>query len=519
MYTLSRNKVWNGVGLLFIAGLVGKVISAFYRVPLQNFTGDTGFYIYQQVYPLLGTATILALYGLPSAITQFYLEHPSEQNNRQTKKKIFISLAVFGTCIAVLLYWLSPVLSSWMKDETLTSVIRHTVWVFLFIPITALLRGMYQAKERFNYFAGSQVIEQIGRATLIITTSILIGFGIFERSSIGLGAAVGSVLGLMLAAIYLIIHKQKVFNESYHASGVTYKDIIPTIIGSGLIISMNHMLLLLMQMADAFTVVPGLLKTGISLVDATELKGVIDRGQPLLQLVTITGSSLVMALVPSVSKQHLLTERTRTIQLIQKAIHYCMYISIGATAGLIVLMPEINELFFQDRQGVFPLRILSIALLFSPVIIVVVQVLQGFGYRKWIAFIFFVGLWIKVILNYWLTPLLGTAGNALATVITLLAIFICVAYLLEHHLKQGKDFSSFRLPWIKISMAMFSMVGVLWLIQWMDLASLIHHRLILFLYVIGNVGIGAFVYGWMLYRLKVISSEDIKQVLGSRKER
>ena len=502
-----------------MAGLVGKVISAFYRIPLQNLTGDTGFYIYQQVYPLLGTATILALYGFPSAITQLYLDYPGEKNNRPTKRKIFIVLSLFCISMVALLYGLSPVFSSWMKDETLTSVIRYSVGVFLFIPITALLRGIYQTEKRFDYFAGSQVMEQIGRAIIIIATAVLISRGVLELTSIGVGAAFSSVLGLVLAGTFLLFHQKKVVTEINEFSRVSYKDIIPTIIGSGLIISMNHMLLLLMQMADAFTVVTGFLKMGISLAEATELKGVIDRGQPLLQLVTITGSSLVMAIVPSISKQHLITDRQNTIQVMQQAIHYCMYISIGATAGLMLLMPEINELFFQDRQGVVPLRILSIALLFSPVIIVIVQILQGFGYRKRIAVIFFAGLWMKVILNFWLTPLLGTAGNALATVITLLAIFIYVANLLERHLYQYKASAIFRLPWMKILLAMFVMIGALGLIQWTNLASLFHHRLMLFLYVIGNVGIGAFIYGWMMYRLKVISSKDIKQVLGSRKDR
>ena len=280
---MSTNKVWNGVWLLFIAGLLGKVISAFYRVPLQNLTGDTGFYIYQQIYPLLGTATILALYGFPSALAQFYAEHPREQQNRLLHWKILTVLVTFSFIILGLLYWLSPVFSNWMKDETLTTVMRQSVWVFLFVPITALLRGLFQVNERFKYFAGSQVIEQIGRATIIIITATLIWYGALNLSSIGLGAALGSMIGLLLAAFFLLLNRRKITiakgNDT--TSTITYRQITSSIIGSGLIISLNHMLLLLLQMADAFTVVPGLLKTGISLSEAMELKGIVDRGQPL----------------------------------------------------------------------------------------------------------------------------------------------------------------------------------------------------------------------------------------------
>lgn len=516
---MSTNKLWSGVWLLFIAGLVGKVISAFYRVPLQNLTGDTGFYIYQQIYPILGTATILALYGFPSAIAQLYAEHPGEGKNKGLYGRIFIVLSVFSVLVFGLLYSLSPVFSSWMKDDTIATVMRQSVWVFLIVPITALLRGVFQARGRWEYFAGSQVIEQVARATIIVITAILIWYGGIGLMSIGAGAALGSMLGLLLAAIYLLVHSSKldVIGGS-NTNTLPYRQIISSIIGSGLIISMNHMLLLLMQMADAFTVVPGLLKMGISLSEATEWKGIVDRGQPLLQLVTITGSSIVIALVPSLTKHHLLTERTKTIQMIQRAVNYCLYISVGATAGLIVLMPEVNELLFQDKQGIIPLRILSLSLLFSPVIIVLAQVLQGFGYRKIIAMIFFVGLWLKVLFNNWLTPQFATAGNALATVITLFFIILSLGYLLYRLLSKERSIP-FSIKWGRMLLSVFSMIIILLIVRWINIIHYVDNRLLMLIYVMVNVGLGALVYGLALYRLNVLTKEDIKLVIGSRKER
>lgn len=42
----------NGAVLLSVAALIAKVLSAVYRVPFQNMVGNTGLYVYQQVYPL-----------------------------------------------------------------------------------------------------------------------------------------------------------------------------------------------------------------------------------------------------------------------------------------------------------------------------------------------------------------------------------------------------------------------------------------------------------------------------------
>lgn len=51
--------LFQGAVILTIAGLLSKILSAVYRVPFQNIVGDTGFYIYQQVYPFLGIASCL----------------------------------------------------------------------------------------------------------------------------------------------------------------------------------------------------------------------------------------------------------------------------------------------------------------------------------------------------------------------------------------------------------------------------------------------------------------------------
>ena len=58
-----------GAGGLAVSGLIDKVLSAVYRVPFQNLVGNTGFYVYQQVYPIYGIGMVLALSGWPLFIS------------------------------------------------------------------------------------------------------------------------------------------------------------------------------------------------------------------------------------------------------------------------------------------------------------------------------------------------------------------------------------------------------------------------------------------------------------------
>ncbi|MGN1293051.1 MAG: oligosaccharide flippase family protein, partial [Levilactobacillus brevis] len=48
------NTTLQGALILSVAAFVAKLLSAVYRVPFQNMVGNTGFYVYQQVYPLYG---------------------------------------------------------------------------------------------------------------------------------------------------------------------------------------------------------------------------------------------------------------------------------------------------------------------------------------------------------------------------------------------------------------------------------------------------------------------------------
>src|SRR5690625_6708399 len=83
----NKNHFFKGAFLLTYASLLSKVLSALYRIPLQNLAGDVGFYTYQQIYPFLGMAMILALYGFPAAVSRFIASQKGGLSN-QLKRKV-----------------------------------------------------------------------------------------------------------------------------------------------------------------------------------------------------------------------------------------------------------------------------------------------------------------------------------------------------------------------------------------------------------------------------------------------
>lgn len=47
----QSKRIWQGAVVLALAMVIVKILSVVYRIPYQNITGDTGFYVFQQVYP------------------------------------------------------------------------------------------------------------------------------------------------------------------------------------------------------------------------------------------------------------------------------------------------------------------------------------------------------------------------------------------------------------------------------------------------------------------------------------
>ncbi|HFM8747147.1 TPA: oligosaccharide flippase family protein, partial [Enterococcus faecium] len=85
----EMRRVMQGAFVLTIASFIAKVLSALYRIPLQNLVGDEGFYVYQQVYPIYGIAMTLALSGLPQFISKYVAERKNPFERKQALQNLY----------------------------------------------------------------------------------------------------------------------------------------------------------------------------------------------------------------------------------------------------------------------------------------------------------------------------------------------------------------------------------------------------------------------------------------------
>src|SRR5699024_9330298 len=144
-------------------GIVGKILSATYRIPLQNLTGDMGYYIYQQVYPLIGIGMILALYGFPQAVSKLTAErnkHGLSNTIHQCLLQVLLILFGLNIVFVIILYSLVPVVVSWADDLKLVNTYKMVAGLFVVIPFLSASRGFYQGNGRMLLTAVAQGVEQ-----------------------------------------------------------------------------------------------------------------------------------------------------------------------------------------------------------------------------------------------------------------------------------------------------------------------------------------------------------------------
>ncbi|MFC3210631.1 putative polysaccharide biosynthesis protein [Planomicrobium okeanokoites] len=402
-----------GAVLLTLAGLIVKILSAVYRVPFQNMVGDQGFYIYQQVYPFIAVFGIWTSYGFAVAVSKM-LADSKQDEHRAIIRIAFWMIASISLVIFAALFLGADLLAAWMGDTRLSALLKTGSFAVLLMAPLAVMKGHFQAGSRMQPVAYAQVIEQAIRVTVILLGTWFVVINGFSLYAAGQTAMFGAVAG-ELAAVGLLIYYFNKFaiNQPQHVPAELWPT-VKKMLAISLSVSMSSLILLIFQMADSFTVFRLLEASGIGTLQAMELKGIYDRGQPLAQFGLLVATSLALSIVPLVAQMQR-KENGRSAELYAKlAYRISLLFAIAAAAGLTFVMPYVNEMLFQTREQSAALIVFSWQIVWMSLLLILTALLYGIGKVRVPALFMAGGLAIKVIGNWLLVPMYGVMGAAIA---------------------------------------------------------------------------------------------------------
>lgn len=401
-----------GASILTISAIIVKILSAIYRVPYQNMVGDKGFYIYQQVYPFIGIFLVWTSYGFAVAVSKLLATSKSPEEAKAMMRVAFIYLCVLSITFFLFLTLFAPFFANAMGDSQLASLLRAGAYIVLFMPALAVLKGAFQSTGQMIPVAVSGVGEQAFRVTVILIGTWLAlrtGASLYTAGEIAMwGAVVGEATGVIILALYFkntckgpleVINRWKVV-----------KDL--TIVS--LSVSASSLILLLFQLADSFTIYNTLLAKGFVEEAAMEMKGVYDRGQPLVQMGVLIASTLALAIVPLIAHHTKKRSGRGALPFIRLTYRTAFLFGWAAAFGLALVLPYVNEMLFETRDGSVALITFTFQIFWVSLILPLTAMLQGVGKVKIPTFLLMTGFVIKIITNELLVPIWYVTGASIA---------------------------------------------------------------------------------------------------------
>ncbi|MBU9710169.1 putative polysaccharide biosynthesis protein [Evansella tamaricis] len=472
--TNEKTNWLKGAIYLSFAAIIVKLLSALYKVPYQNMTGDIGYYVYQQVYPIYGVALVLGSYGFPLVIAKMVSEWSDRDKDLSSYINrlgiLFIFTYLLNGSIGIGIIVFAEYIAQLMGDVHLTLAVRWMGLPFFVLPVLAIGRGYYQGKTKMVPTAVSQVVEQVLRviAILLIASWAMKGNQPYLAGvSAGAGALIGGIGGVLALSLfikkdfstlkYIGLKKRFSFPENWKVD-------VRTLFISGFFVSISAMALVLYQLVDAFSVYRLLETNGMDSHSAAELKGIYDRAWPIVQLGAVVTTVFSYASLPFVTKALASKNDGELKNLISQSVKICFVFGGAASVGLIAIMPHLNSMLFANGEGTFSLQLLASSVLFSALFMTIAALLHALG-KAGISFLILVaGLLVKIILNILLVPTFSIEGAAVASTSSFFFLsFMSMMVLRKRKLIIGMG-RRFYVKWCFAAFGMYALITFVYFI-------------------------------------------------------
>ncbi len=407
-----KSKLAKGALFVTIATLIVKILSIVYKIPYQNITGDKGFYIYQQMYPFFALVVASAHFAIPLAISD-------SKRKEEVMGASFYLLIIFSLFMSLMIIVLNPFLGKVLGDTLLSPLFYPLIPLLLLLPMVAIIRGYFYLNVKMISKVGiSIILEQFFRIlTIIFVLFCFLNTSITNLYDVAFYSLFGFSIGLVVSLLYMSYQfdYRWINLKHYHIhSGVI-------IIKRSFFLLISASFLLFIQMIDSFTIIHQLIKITTS-EEAMVIKGVYDRGLPIIQSAVFFVSPLLSSVIPHVQYK----------KDYGKLFMFILYLALPATIGLIFVLKDLNQFLFQDTKYTSVLQINAVVVLLYALFLTYTSMIKN---NKIIFSVISCGLIIKLLGNMILIEPYGISGAAFSSVLCFIIMLLLMVIINNNHLK------------------------------------------------------------------------------------
>lgn len=525
---MAKKTLVTSAAVLAAAGLIVKILGAFFRIPLTNWIGAVGMANYAPAYAIYSVLLVVSTAGLPVATSKMVSERCALGQYREAERVFHLSrtlMAILGIAGALIVLFGAGLIADALHVPSSALAMQATAPALLFVPIMSAYRGYFQGQQNMNPTAVSQIMEQMFRVGIGLSLGYYMMNGTLfaeqydsgARGAAGgcFGASAGSVAGL--ATILLIYYFSKKAMKARIRKDKTKeressKKILKTIIIIAIPITIGAALLPLMNTIDASIVNNRLQATGWNEQTAYDLYGQLtSMADPIIGFPQVFMQAIIVSVVPMVSAAKRLNDKTELNNTISLSLRMTTMIAFPCTVGLLILAkPTLLLLYPLQKASAISatpcLQVLAVGFIFLGLVTTMTGILQGLTKQNWPVVNLAIGIAVKIIITWTLVGIhsINIVGAAIGTLCAYLTAatldFICV-----------KRFTGVRIPVtltiVKPAVSALVM-GVIVLAAYKLLMFTGHNSIATLL----SICIGACVYGVMIIKTKAISRNEIAAI-------
>ena len=518
------NKMVKGAAVIGIAGIIAKVLGAFFRIPLTNWIGDVGMSYYGFAYTIYVTLLVLSTAGFPVAISRLVSESIAKGEYRNahkihttSRKMMFcIGMVSFALC-----FFGSNFIASSLGNPDAAMAVRAISPALLFVSVNSAMRGYFQGRQNMNPTALSEVTEQFVRVIVgLILAKSFLKYGLKKAAA---GAAFGATAGsfasvLLILFIYLLnrktIHYKIQHNKQFEEStGKVAKKIVliavPIIIGAEIMPIMN--------LIDMGIIMRRLQATGWSYKGAKGMYGLISGFcGPLIGFPQLFTQAVAVSLVPAIARGAAVDDRQDVHQNISMGYRMTMIMAFPCAFGIAALAKPILFLLYPLQreaatEAVPTLIIMAIGVIALALSQTSTGVLQAIGKQTLPVKHLLYGCVVKIIFTFVLVgiPAVNIKGAAVGTLVASSIAFGFNERAIKKYTGVKIDFIlTYGKPCVSALVMALSAMGIHRLLEGViggSMATLI------------AILAGALIYAILILGLKAVTPEELSAMPGGAK--
>lgn len=522
-----NSKMIKGAVIIGIAGIVVKVLGAFFRIPVINWIGDDGMAYYGVAYSIYAVLIVLATAGLPVAISRLVSENIAQKRYLNAHKVFKVSLTMMstlGATLFVLCYLGADIMSKMVGLPEAATAVRAISPALFFVPVLASFRGYFQGRQNMNPTAVSELAEQLIRVFvgLFLAWNLLKSGLPKAAAGATFGATAGAAGALCIILIIFFFNKKPIHTKiiRHDQTEEDTKVIIRQILTVAIPILIGSEVMPIMNFIDTGIITNRLVASGWSPDKAKTLFGMLS-GQcnTLIGFPQIFTQAVAISLVPAVASEYAIGKIKNVRDNIYIGKRMTMIMAFPCALGMIALAKPILILLF--RRNIATVDIASVTLSVMAVGIVFVAsvqtstgVLQAIGKQKIPVYTLIIGAVIKLVLSYVFVgiPSINVVGAAISSVIAYATVAVLNGIYIKKHL--GIEFE-FKQTYIKPLIASICM-GIVAFLTYKAVNLIAGNSISTVIAIL----MGVVSYGTIIIALKAVTHDELSSMpMGSKLNR